>query len=200
MSDYQIYGPEHFVKSPWKNGLGHTTELLRQDIDSDVFAWRLSIARVTQDGPFSNFDGYQRSLILLNGNGITLEHGDGSRQVLGARLDTAHFAGKGPTTASLHQGPIEDFNIMTHIGLCSAQVHTGVETSEFTQATAADLLLIYASTEMLSVRLHGSGPAQVPVGHLLRLEITRPGPLHISGSAYIAVEIFNNSNKVTGKN
>jgi len=190
MTDCQLYGPEHFVKLRWKNGLGYTTELLRESLDKDDFAWRLSIAQVSQDGPFSNFDGYDRTLLLLKGRGITLEHGNGSLQVLCTALDAAHFSGKGPTTARLHHGPIEDFNIMTRSGVCSAQTYTGTATQEFAQTTKASLLLIYASAEALAVSLDGADPLKIPVAHLLRVNIVQALSLRITGSGYIAIEIF----------
>jgi environmental stress-induced protein Ves len=190
MTDYQLYSPEHFVKLRWKNGLGYTTELLKESLDKNEFAWRLSIAQVSQDGPFSNFEGYERTLLLLKGQGITLEQGDGSRQVLSKVLDAARFSGKGPTIASLHEGPIEDFNIMTRNGVCSARTHTGADTQEFVQTIEANLLLIYASVGSLKVNLDGAEFPQIPAAHLLRVNIDEALPLHITGSGYIAVEIF----------
>ena len=194
MTNCQLYGPENFTKLRWKNGLGYTTELLREDLDKNEFAWRLSIAQVSQDGPFSNFDGYERTLLLLKGRGVTLEYGNGSRHVLSTILDAAHFPGKESTTAKLHHGPIEDFNIMTRTGICSAQTHTGTHTQGFEHTTEASILLIYASADTLAVSLDGADPLQIPVAHLLRVNIAQALPLRIAGSGYIAVEIFDSHN------
>lgn len=61
---------------PWKNGLGTTTEIALFPDGSSVaennFKWRLSSAEITQDGPFSNYPGYQRFLTILSGKPITL--------------------------------------------------------------------------------------------------------------------------------
>jgi len=190
MIDCQLFGPEQFVKLPWKNGLGSTTELLKESFGKSDFAWRLSIALVSQDGLFSDFDGYDRTLLLLKGGGITLEHGNGSRQKLDTPLAAASFPGKGPTTASLHHGPIEDFNIMTRSDLCSAQIHTGAGSHELAISSEANLVLVYASAEMLAVSLDGAEPVQVPVAHLLRVDIDEVLPVRIVGAGYIAVEIF----------
>lgn len=190
MTDYQILGPEHFVQLRWKNGLGYTTELLKESLDDAEFAWRLSIAQVTQDGPFSDFAGYERILVLLRGQGITLEHGDGTTQELRRPLDAARFSGQGPTTASLHQGPIEDFNVMTRNGLCTAQVHTGSAQREFVHIALASLVLIYAGSGALSASLGGAEPLQVPLAHLLRADNSRGIELRVAGAGYIVVEIF----------
>ena len=64
MSDYKIINPNTYSAMPWRNGLGVTVELLRQDIKNDTgFGWRLSMADVTEDGEFSNFSGYDRTLV-----------------------------------------------------------------------------------------------------------------------------------------
>ncbi len=129
-------------------------------------------------------------MLLLKGQGFTLEHGDGLRQVLDKALDTACFAGNGPTTAVLRDGPIEDFNIMTRNGACSARTHTAADTQEFAQTTEASLLLIYASFEAMKANLDGAELLQIPAAHLLRVNIDQALPLHISSPGYIAVEII----------
>ncbi len=48
-----VFSPENFRTIPWKNGLGHTTELAISEGGSlDDFDWRLSIASVVNDGDF----------------------------------------------------------------------------------------------------------------------------------------------------
>jgi environmental stress-induced protein Ves len=65
-----ILSPETFKTIPWKNGLGHTTELaINSGGNLGKFDWRLSIASVVNDGEFSNFSGYQRHLVLIKGEG-----------------------------------------------------------------------------------------------------------------------------------
>jgi hypothetical protein len=189
MIEHHIYRPQDFIKLPWKNGLGYTTELLKESFSDDEFAWRLSIAQVTRDGPFSNFDGYDRTLVLLKGEGMRLEHGGQPAQVLVKPLDVARFPGKGPTTASLHHGPIDDFNVMTRCGICSAETHANTESSSFEGSTTAKWLLIYASTDSLSVSLGENQPLQVSSGHLLEVRITQSISFRIDGPGYIAVEI-----------
>ena len=114
MDNFSIVSPSEFVSMPWKNGLGKTIEILKQDLPGeDRFAWRLSMADVTTDGIFSNFAGYDRTLLLLEGNGITLKHGNDQVDVLEAPLQAARFDGGTETEAVLHSGAIRDFNIMT---------------------------------------------------------------------------------------
>lgn len=59
---------------PWKNGGGMTRELVCQppDADMDSFDWRVSIAHIASDGPFSSFSGVDRIITLLSGGGVHL--------------------------------------------------------------------------------------------------------------------------------
>ena len=111
-----ILSPDQFKGVPWKNGLGVTTELaISLGGTLADFDWRLSIASVVADGVFSDFSGYDRQLILLNGNGIKLTHHiDGNNhQVddLKTPLSVAVFDGANQTFGELIDGPIEDFNV-----------------------------------------------------------------------------------------
>lgn len=75
----QIISPNEFKRLPWKNGKGETIELAINEGGSLAdFDWRISMARVTEDGAFSDFSGYQRHLLLLDGIGIELTHLDGA--------------------------------------------------------------------------------------------------------------------------
>jgi len=109
-----IVPPEQFNTIPWKNGKGYTTELAISDAGTiENFDWRLSIATVSENGPFSDFSGYSRTLILIDGNGIELSHGRGQVDCLNSELSFASFDGGWPTVGSLLRGPITDFNLMT---------------------------------------------------------------------------------------
>ncbi|AJX32705.1 HutD family protein [Burkholderia oklahomensis] len=111
---------DSLVASPWKNGGGVTREIAAHPSGEraagaafDTFAWRVSVADVAQPGPFSRFDGIDRTLVLLAGAGMTLVEPDGARHVLRAPLDRVAFAGETALAAELHDGPTRDFNLMT---------------------------------------------------------------------------------------
>ena len=61
-------------RMPWKNGRGETVEIAISPDGAgiDDFDWRLSMARVETDGPFSLFAGIDRTLAVLEGEGIFL--------------------------------------------------------------------------------------------------------------------------------
>jgi environmental stress-induced protein Ves len=98
---------------PWKNGLGTTTELAvdPKGAGIDAFAWRVSIADLGASGPFSRFPGYDRILVQIEGEPMTLAHEGGAEQRL-ALLVPYRFAGEVATHGTLGAGPARDFNVM----------------------------------------------------------------------------------------
>ncbi|RWE41036.1 MAG: HutD family protein [Mesorhizobium sp.] len=109
---------------PWKNGGGTTTEIAVSPDGAglDDFDWRISMARVETSGPFSSFAGIDRTLSVLEGEGIVLDIAGRPS----ARLTTASaplaFPGDVPTSAALIGGPITDLNVMTRRGRMTHQV------------------------------------------------------------------------------
>lgn len=63
-----------YKRMPWKNGGGQTTEIAVFPPHASVedFGWRISMATVGEDGPFSVFPGVDRTLSILSGEGIEL--------------------------------------------------------------------------------------------------------------------------------
>jgi environmental stress-induced protein Ves len=120
------------VRVPWKNGGGTTAEVAAFPVGStfDTFGWRISMADVSEDGPFSAFPGIDRTLIVTAGDGIVLDV-DGKAHALRKPGSLLRFAGDAHTEGRLVSGPIRDLNIMTRRG---AFTHTA-SVSEFNDET-----------------------------------------------------------------
>ena len=86
----QVLKPDSFKRMSWRNGGGSTTELHAEEHDNyEGPVWRISMAEVTSDGPFSHFEDYDRTLTLVKGPGMTLHHAGGAEDVLGQRFAMA---------------------------------------------------------------------------------------------------------------
>lgn len=102
---------------PWKNGGGVTRELLAWPPPGDTalgnHAWsvRVSVADITQEGPFSSFPGIDRCFAVLEGEGVELDLPGGPRRQRMGDPPTA-FAGEEPIGCRLIQGPTRDLNLM----------------------------------------------------------------------------------------
>ncbi|NBN77617.1 HutD family protein [Microvirga tunisiensis] len=100
---------------PWKNGGGITHEIAVRPPDAgfETFDWRLSMAEVASDGPFSAFPGIDRTLALMTGAGIRLCLADGGEIRVDAPGAPARFDGEMACEGRLIDGPILDLNVMT---------------------------------------------------------------------------------------
>jgi len=103
----------------WKNGGGSTTEIAAfpPDAGFDDFDWRVSLATIANDGPFSMFPGVERTLVLVDGPGMTLDI-DGTPTLLSKGEPVAAFDGESHVEAKLNRGASTDFNVMTRTDRC----------------------------------------------------------------------------------
>lgn len=108
----QIIRKSSFTAVPWKNGGGITHEAIRVPATGSTFRWRVSVAQIDASGPFSNFAGYQRRMVLLRGSGVRLTFDGSHHQDLRAAGDLAAFGGAVATRCELLDGPCTDFNLM----------------------------------------------------------------------------------------
>jgi environmental stress-induced protein Ves len=91
---------------PWANGGGTTRELLGADDGS----WRVSLADVDADGPFSSFAGRHRLLTVVDGPVLRLVV-DGDEALVEPRRPFA-FDGGAEVSASVPEGPVRVLNII----------------------------------------------------------------------------------------
>jgi len=164
-----ITPPSKFKTIPWKNGLGKTTELaISENGTLDSFDWRLSIASVVNDGLFSDFSGYQRQLILIEGAGIKLQHDEKTIDILDHPLKMANFDGANKTVGELISGSIKDFNVMTNQKTYQANVKTFLSLQTI-QLTTSRCCFIYSPTADCTL-IEKSQTIHLPKNHLLKIE------------------------------
>lgn len=118
--NWQVIHLGEVPPSPWRNGGGVTRELVAWPHAQD-WRWRMSVAEVTQGGPFSVFDGVQRWFAVLGGAGVCLTL-DGSRHALSAASVPFCFDGATPVDCQLLDGATQDFNLMLRGDTASAQM------------------------------------------------------------------------------
>ena len=193
MKPFKIYSPEDFQTLPWRNGLGSTVELISEILEGhEAFSWRLSIASVANDGPFSDFSGYDRTLLLLEGAGITLNNPNGGSIELNSPLDCAHFKGEDLINASLHDGPIKDFNVMTLRSICSSSVTAINEKSEPLIQINAEKLLVY-SLKPIKIQIGLEPSINLKANHLLQFDYYINNTMILDSTQAIVIQINYNS-------
>ena len=111
----RVIRSEYVRAMPWRNGAGTTWEIVIAPPTSglDSFDWRISMATVLEPGPFSIFPGVDRSLAVLEGQGVTLSLPAGEPVTLGAASQPVEFPGEWSISCTPLDGPLVDFNVMT---------------------------------------------------------------------------------------
>lgn len=110
------------VARPWKNGGGITREIAAWPPGAGFadFDWRVSMAEVSSDGPFSIFPETDRLLAVLEGElQLTVR---GETHDLTPGTPPICFPGDVPADGHLANGPVLDLNLMTRRGRLRSQL------------------------------------------------------------------------------
>jgi len=188
-----IIPPEQFKTIPWKNGKGKTIELaINEGGTLDNFDWRLSIATVSEDGEFSDFSGYSRSLVLISGNGIDLIHDlpttPNYTDHLDELLSFATFDGACKTSGRLHSGPITDFNLITRADKYHVRLTT-FRNFQKVQLAETDLCFVYSLSKAAQLTTSDSIERVLMPGHLMKILPNQSEQLTIAGEDIIIINL-----------
>lgn len=143
----------------WKNGGGITYDVVNypETADLDRFLWRVSIAEVASDGPFSIFSGIDRTMAILDGQGLALEVEGLEPFELRAADEPRAFPADRKTDARLLSGPILDLNAMSRRAQFSNSMHRIVFEGVHSFRSETDAVLVWQS---------GVGEVACNMGHV----------------------------------
>lgn len=189
----------------WRNGLGWTREIHAEHaVGDDAWSWRLSIADIEAPAAFSRFDGVERELMLLSGDGLVLRFEDGARADLqppharfrfdGGRAVSGEPAGPGVSALNLmwrtpqimaetwHRPLVGTMVVFVDPGDCWVVHvlggHARLIGAVPAQAEQGDTLLLYAQDARTRHVLDGGGALVLarfsPQGDVIRAE-DQPG-------------------------
>ena len=117
----RVVPANEYRRERWRNGAGWTREIASEPAKGE-WAWRLSIAEIEQDAPFSRFEGIDREIVLLSGNGVRLRFDDGNVHALEPPHGRLRFAGEAGVHGELIDGATQDFNLMWRREAIDAQL------------------------------------------------------------------------------
>lgn len=125
-----------------------------------AFDWRVSVADVDEDGPFSTFVGHDRILVLLSGAGMHLHFTTtGVKVSVRPSHRVARFSGSAPIDARLIDGPTTDLNLIWRRDAYVVSVHEGAAAAALPVVTPAAHAVLYLAEGELA-----AGPGSPPVG------------------------------------
>ena len=134
-------------RMPWKNGGGVTAEIAvyPEHTGLDDFEWRLSMATVASAGPFSLFAAVDRTLAVLEGEGIVLSLDEQAELTLTRTSPPFAFAADRQCSARLISGPIVDLNLMTRRDRFAHRLERVAQRGSFEGAGAASTIAFCAA-------------------------------------------------------
>lgn len=165
----RLLTPADYISMPWKNGGGTTTEIATHPSGAalDDFAWRVSVAAVDRDGPFSRFPGIDRTIVLLEGAGMRLT-GGGRDATLRTAFEPHSFAGDDAIDCALVAGRIRDFNVMFRRDRAHGTV--AVVRGGGAEIAPSEFLLAFAAKGAHECVIRGRPPDRLAPGHALLVE------------------------------
>lgn len=150
----------------WKNGGGITRPVASAPGKSREFGWQMSLADVSEAGPFSVFPGIMRLMGILQGR-LRLEV-QGMPPVELAPCGTAFaFPGDAPTIGVPVDGPVRDINLMFDPDCFTATLDYAAAGVERAGGAAAHMLLALAPLTLNGVALAQMDAALVPASEAL---------------------------------
>jgi environmental stress-induced protein Ves len=120
----------------------------------------VSLAEIENDGPFSDFTGYDRTIVPLAGRGFRLSGGDAAPIVLAQNFVPHRFDGGWSPLCELIDRPVQALNALslraTHSHTLA--IHTSTVGAAF--AASAQVRYIVALRDDALVTLRGEGAAR----------------------------------------
>lgn len=112
----RILKADEYRRMPWRNGGGETAEVAIGPAGATLndFDWRVSMARIEADGPFSVFPQTDRTLTVLRGDGLHISIAGSAPVELTCDSEPLAFPGDVAADATLLGGTVTDLNVMTH--------------------------------------------------------------------------------------
>jgi environmental stress-induced protein Ves len=105
---------------PWRNGAGWTRTVCAHAVDGEVL-WRISVADITGAGAFSQFEGMERTAVMVQGGRLKLSNAEVQFDFdgMGAKIQ---FPGEWSLDCSAPATATQLLNIMVRRGRAQAQV------------------------------------------------------------------------------
>jgi environmental stress-induced protein Ves len=115
----ELFRRDEYRAARWKNGAGVTHEIAASP--EQHTSWRISLASIERDVPFSEYAGYDRTIVVVSGPGITLHFDDGKSASV-TTLRPFAFPGERRVQSTLLGGKVQAFNVMTARGIYKHRV------------------------------------------------------------------------------
>lgn len=121
MTATSLFRRSDFREGRWRNGRGVSWDIA-SDRPGEAFDWRLAVARIDNDAPFSHYPGIDRIFTLIDGAGLSLDVAGAGVLPVPERFVPTHFSGDADCTCKLINGPCRALNLFLRRDSVGAQV------------------------------------------------------------------------------
>ena len=184
----KLYRAHEHKRMPWKNGGGETVEIavFPSGAGVDDFDWRISMATVASDGPFSIFPGIDRTLSILDGAGISLAMEGGEDVALNGASLPLSFAADIAVAATLVDGPVTDLNVMARRGRYRHSVERVTGRFAVSREALSETVLLLAMGDALAT----SGNQTTEMAALDAVEVVDPMTIEANHTVCCVIRIM----------
>lgn len=171
-----------YRRAMWKNGLGHTDEIAiypeGSELKSGNFLWRISTARIERNSPFSLFPHHDRTLVILRGEGVRLQHAlEGNQESVEVPMGEPYdFPGDVASECELIDGPVQDLSVFVRKGEVESMVEfirlDAEDSHEWVPAGRWNFAFLAQGTA--EVHAPHAGMARLGEGDTLAVELAAP--------------------------
>jgi environmental stress-induced protein Ves len=170
--------PGDFTRVPWKNGRGALTVIDRsvsEGWDRTAPIWHFGRTTIVEDGPFSDYSGFERLQVAIDGSGLVLVAADHEID-LATPFTVVRYDGGLPVRTRLTSGPVEVVNLIANKTLFDIDLR--VCRASDTSLIARGRHVAYAPKGAARVTI-GSETFALPENHALRIRSDRVGSLRV---------------------
>ena len=116
----KIIRQDEYREGRWRNGMGVSWDIASDSSEADGFGWRLALARIDSDVPFSIYPGVDRIFTLVEGGGVDLDL-EGVGTLAATRPYVPHpFPCDVPAQCRLRAAPCRALNLFTRRDMWTA--------------------------------------------------------------------------------
>lgn len=180
--------PAGYSQIPWKNGRGALTVIDRagaEGWDRSKATWHFGRTTIIEEGPFSDYSGFERLQVAIKGEGLVLVAPD--REIsLTPPLTVQRYDGGLPVRTRLAGGPVEVVNLIANKSLFDIDLRV---------ARAGDALLLARGRHVAYVP---SGRARISIDdeilsleedHAVRIRASQIGALHVAEGTLLLASV-----------
>jgi uncharacterized protein len=163
--------PEGYRRIPWKNGRGELVVIDSEGGESWEtmgVAWHFGRTSIVEEGPFSDYTGYERLQVVTKGTGLVLIARDHEID-LRRPMHPQRYDGGMPIRTRLERGPVEVVNLIADRARFDIDLRVGEAGTEMFCRPGRHI--VYAPVGAAQTQIDGRAYT-LAEDHALRLRIT----------------------------